>query len=242
MKLSIIALLLLFGQTLVLQASEVDIDAQIAKIEQASEEERFRLVNALKRQIAQMNANQQARAIAQYQQETLQIQQQTDLANEMVINNQMQKEQERQTIVPPITTPIPIDKSTPITIPQEPNQEIIIKPQPYEDIQTEQPTYQKEPLPIEKPEYIPTPNPVEKPIVETPVEIPTQKIEKPTYKPVVPKVQKPEKVFVEAPKELEPVYVPPAKQTPAPKVKPVQKPTYTKPKIPNKPSSSKGRF
>jgi gas vesicle protein len=102
----------LVTQSSFIYASDLNIDAQIEKIRQAPESLRYQLVNELKRQIAQMNANEQARAIAQYQEETLNAQQTDSIdnsnianqANQEVIKNQLQQEQEHQLIVPPIET------------------------------------------------------------------------------------------------------------------------------------------
>jgi vacuolar-type H+-ATPase subunit I/STV1 len=68
MKLSIIAILFLFLQTTTLQATELDIDAQIANIEQAPIEKRLQLIDALKRKIAQINEERQTNAILGYKQ------------------------------------------------------------------------------------------------------------------------------------------------------------------------------
>jgi hypothetical protein len=71
MKLSIIIILLFFSQTISLQADEIDIDKQISRIKQVSDEEKCKLINMLKQQIAQIHANQQAKAVARYQEEIL---------------------------------------------------------------------------------------------------------------------------------------------------------------------------
>ena len=110
MRLSIITAFLLIVHGSIIHASEINIDAQIEMIRQAPQSQRYQLVNELKQQIAQMNANQQARAIAKYQEETLNAQQTMDpnpenivnQANQQVIKNQIQQEQEHQIIIPTV--------------------------------------------------------------------------------------------------------------------------------------------
>ncbi len=99
-------ILLLFSQAILLQAESNNIDIQIDKIKNAPEEQRYMLVNELKKQIAKMNALQQARAVSRYQEESLRAQQNANMANELQTINQINQEQERQLIVPTIDEPI----------------------------------------------------------------------------------------------------------------------------------------
>jgi hypothetical protein len=203
--------ILLFTQHSFLLATE-SIDAQIAKIQQASESERFRLVNKLKKQIATMNANQQARAIAKYQEQSLYIEQQANMANQIFHNNQNQQTQDREVVTPQIPIDKPNRKPQKVPTPtQKPNiptpvQKPIVKP---ETIPTPKPS-----IPIQKPTYVPKPEPTYTPPVETPTYTKPIPVQKPTY------VPKPK-----------PTYTPPVVQPTYTKPKPVQKPTYVpKPK------------
>jgi outer membrane biosynthesis protein TonB len=114
MKLSIIVIILLLGQGVFVQAKESDIDAQIERIQNASESERYLLVNELKKQIAQMNALQQARAISRYQENSLKIEQNVNVANQIMIDEQEKQIQEQQIIIPAVKK---IDPIVPSTIP-----------------------------------------------------------------------------------------------------------------------------
>ncbi len=173
-----------------------DIDAQIAKIQHASPQERYKLVNQLKKQIANLNALEQARSIKSYQQSTQEIQQQALQATQQTMQEALQKEQSNTLFIPskstppdiiphptptipntpPSTQPAPIKNTTPTyTAPQYqppiPSQET-----PKDAIPTPQPSY-------DNPSYqVPTPSKTEPkvPVPQPTYEQPTQQ-EEPSY-------------------------------------------------------------
>ncbi len=124
MRLSRVAILAIFFQGYLFCGSDLSIDEQIQKIREAPPSQRYILVNELKKQIAQMNALEQARAIEQYQEESIKAQHQVgptspspqgnieiftspqpgiaQEANSQNLNNQILHEQEHNVIVPPI--------------------------------------------------------------------------------------------------------------------------------------------
>ena len=114
MRLSTITILLLLNQTVFAGSETSSIDAQIAKIKNAPASERYLLVNELKKQIAQMNALEQAKAVTKYQEESLKAQQNAQIANDIQSINQMHHEQEQQIITPVIDKPesiiLPLNK------------------------------------------------------------------------------------------------------------------------------------
>ena len=256
MRLSIITIFLLFTQSSFIYASDINIDAQIEKIRQAPQSQRFQLVNELKQQIAQMNANEQARSIAKFQEETLNAQQTEPInepnianqANQEVIKNQLQQEQEHQIIIPPVEN---IEDSVNNTIDKVlPNQNPI-KTIPKDNIQDNQPNYNdqknddvKQSNPIQNPvEEItdniqpPIQNPVEdikdnvKEQIQNPAEDITDNIQQPIQNPaedIQKEIQQPE-VIKDIPKQTDPNN---NQQQP--------KPTIQKPSIPTNPS--KRRF
>ena len=120
-----IIMALLFGAKLFLLADTMSIDMQIQKIKNAPEKERFMLVNELKRQIAQMHALEQARAVSKYQQETLSIQQNANIANTIQRENQTAHQQQIEVVVPvenlPTTLKPPVKESPKnLPVPQAP--------------------------------------------------------------------------------------------------------------------------
>jgi len=164
-------------QTVFVQANQSSIDAQIAKIEQASESERYKLVNELKKQIARMLVTQQAKAISRYQEETLSVQQNANIANDIMYNNQRQVEQERQTIVPPVNeqTPTRVPTKTPVPTKQIPN-------------------------PVQPAKEVPVPTTPAPKLLVKPTYIPAKP--KPVYVPPVKKTPKPKPTYTPKPKPV----------------------------------------
>ena len=216
MKLSTITILLLLNQTIFAN----DIDAKIAQIKSATESQRYILVNELKKQIAQMNALEQARAVTRYQEESLKAQQTANIANDIHTINQIHQQQDQQIIVPVVDKPIkPLNIPggnkipTPVTKPNN----------------TPQPTIPNPAQPIIKPNTQPS-----TPQIQTPI----KPVVQPTYTPPTPTFTQPKPTYT-PPKptftQPKPTYTPP-KPTYTQPSKPVQpKPTYTQPSKPVQP-------
>lgn len=157
-----------------------DIDAQIAKIQQASPKERYKLVNQLKEQIAHFNALEQARSISKYQESSLNHQQQAAQANQLSIEETLKRSQTDDTFVPQAKI---LPKMTPKILPSNyPSKKTILPkietptiPQNNHQIPTpiyNEPTYEA-PTPIFKQAEYKTPIPN--------YEIPVDTYKAPTY-------------------------------------------------------------
>jgi len=201
----------------VLLVADMSIDAQIKKIKQASPQERYKLVNQLKEQIARMNALQQAHSISKYQEESLKAQHRAPIANQILFQEQLRQHEVDKSIVPPVKE-LPASKLKPTSMPAK----IVPAPQPsYHDgskyvkpqpeYHTPKPTYNQP-----KPDYHDM-----------------QKYTKPEYHDVPkPTYTKPKPSYHDRPKYTKPEYKAP-KPTytkPKPEYHEAPKPTYNKPK------------
>ncbi len=213
MRLSIIMICSFLGASW-LYAS--DIDAQIAKIQQASPQERYKLVNQLKEQIAHLNALEQARSISKYQESSLNHQEQQAIqANQLSIEETLKRQQTDNIFVPqneilPKTTPkiLPLSYPTKQATPKEID---VPTPQPTFD----KPDYEAPASNYDKPSYqAPTPT-YDEPSYKAPT--PQPSYDKPDYEAPASNYDKPS---YEAPT---PTYDEPSYEAPTPQ------PSYDKP-------------
>jgi hypothetical protein len=235
MRLSTITILLLLNQTVFAGSETSSIDAQIAKIKNAPASERYLLVNELKKQIAQMNALQQAKAVTRYQEESLKAQQNAQIANDIHNINQINLEQQQQIITPvidkptrviPLSLPNHTDQKPENPAPVSPTKKPVptVKPtniptEPIKDIPTPvvKPTFTPSKTPKPEPIYTPKPTNIPKPVTQ-----PVNKIPTPPAQPIK-NIPKPP---ANEPAKINPTNIPISTPITQPTYKPVSKPTY----------------
>lgn len=172
-----------------------DIDAQIAKIQKASPAERYKLVNQLKEQIAHLNALEQARSIAKYQESSLGAQQQAIHANQLSIEETSRKEQThdlfvpKTKILPKLNPTYPNSKPKINPMPNKPEIPIPTPDKPTDKVPLPQPSYEKPDYQAPLPQYeAPTPKPnYDEPKYQAPTPQPEAPIEEPHYDAATPK-------------------------------------------------------